>query len=51
MTSSIQFDLFMAERRGKMEAVTDLIHWASKSLQMVTTAMKLKGTCSFKGKL
>ena len=25
MASSIQFNLFMAEKRGKMEAVTDLI--------------------------
>ena len=51
MASSIQFNLFMAEKRGNMEAVTDLISWAPKSLQMVTTAMKLKGTCSLKGKL
>ena len=51
MTSSIQFDLFIAERRGKMEAVTDLIYWAPKSLQVVTAAMKLKGICSLKGKL
>ena len=51
MTSNIQFDLFIAERRGKMEAVTDLIYWAPKSLQVVTAAMKLKGFCSLKGKL
>ena len=29
-----------------METVTDFIFWALKSLQMVTTAMKLKVTCS-----
>ena len=51
MTSNIQFDLFIAERRGKMEAVTDLIYWPPKSLQVVTAAMKLKGICSLKGKL
>ena len=30
----------------KMEAVTDFIFWPPKSLQMGTTAMKLKGVCS-----
>ena len=34
-----------------METVTDFISWAPKSLQMVTTAMKLKDTCSFEEKL
>ena len=29
-----------------MEIVTDFIFWASKSLQMVTSAMKLKDACS-----
>ena len=29
-----------------MEAVTDFIFWAPKSLQMVTAAMKLKDVCS-----
>ena len=33
------------------ETVTDFIFWAPKSLQMVTAAMKLKGTYSLKGKL
>ena len=28
------------------EKVTDLFSWAPKSLQMVTTAMKLKDACS-----
>ena len=33
----------MADRRGKMEAVTDFIFsWAPKSLWMVTAATKLK---------
>ena len=32
------------------ETVTDLIWGAPKSLQMVTAAMNLKGTCSLEGK-
>ena len=34
-----------------METVTDFISWAPKSLQMVTTAMKLKDTCYLEEKL
>ena len=34
-----------------IETVTDFIFWASKSLQMVTAAMKLKDACSLKEKL
>ena len=34
-----------------METVTDFISWAPKSLQMVTTAMKLKDACSLEKKL
>ena len=34
-----------------METVTDFISWAPKSLQMVTTTMKLKDGCSLEGKL
>ena len=34
-----------------MEKVTDFILWATKSLQMVTAAMKLKDTCSVEEKL
>ena len=34
-----------------METVTDFICWAPKSLQIVTTAMKLKDACSLEGKL
>jgi len=34
-----------------METVTTLFHGFSKSLQMVTTAMKLKDACSFEEKL
>ena len=34
-----------------METVTDFMLGASKSLQMVTAAMKLKDTCSLKKKL
>ena len=30
-----------------VETVKDFIFWASKSLQMVTAAMKLKDACSF----
>ena len=29
-----------------VETVADFIFWGSKILQMVTAAMKLKGTCS-----
>ena len=35
----------------KLEAVTDFIFWATKSLLMVTAAMKLKDACSLEGKL
>ena len=35
----------------KVEAVTDFIFLGSKSLQMVTVAMKLKNACSLEGKL
>ena len=34
-----------------METVTDFIFLAPKSLQMVTTAMKLKDACSWEEKL
>jgi len=34
-----------------VETVTDFIFWAPKSLQMVTAAMKLKGTYSLEEKL
>ena len=33
-----------------VETMTDFIFWASKSLQMVTTAMKLKDPYSLEGK-
>ena len=33
-----------------METVTDFISWAPKSLQMVTTTMKLKDACSLEKK-
>ena len=33
-----------------METVTNFIFWGSKSLQMVTSAMKLKDTCSLEEK-
>ena len=33
------------------ETVSDFIFWASKSLRMVTAAMKLKDTCSLEEKL
>ena len=35
----------------EMETVTDFIHLIPKSLQTVTAAMKLKGTCSLEEKL
>ena len=34
-----------------VETVADLIFWASKSLQMVIAAMKLRDTYSLEGKL
>ena len=34
-----------------VEAVSDFIFWAPKSLQMVTAAMKLKDASSLEGKL
>ena len=34
-----------------METVTNFIFWGSKSLQMVTAAMKLKDTYSLEGQL
>ena len=34
-----------------VEAVSDFIFWAPKSLQMVTAAMKLKEACSLEEKL
>ena len=36
---------------GKVETVIDFIFLASKSLQVVTEAMKLKDTCSLQEKL
>ena len=35
----------------KVEAVTDFIFLSSKSLRVVTAAMKLKDTCSLEEKL
>ena len=34
-----------------VETVSDFIFWAPKSLQMLTTAMKLKDACSLEEKL
>ena len=34
-----------------VETVSDFIFWAPKSLHTVTSAMKLKDTCCFEGKL
>ena len=36
---------------GKVKTVSDLISWAPESLMTVTTAMKLKDTCSLEEKL
>ena len=36
---------------GTVEAVSDFIFWAPKSLQMVIAAMKLKDAYSLEGKL
>ena len=36
----------------KVETVAEILFpWASKSLRMVTAALKLKDTCSLEGKL
>ena len=42
---------FMAKNGETVETVTDFILGASKLLQIVTAAMKLKDTCSLEGKL
>ena len=42
---------FKPNRKGKSGNSNILFSWAPKSLQMVTAAMKLKDTCSLKGKL
>ena len=42
---------FMANRREKVEAVTDFIFLGSKILQTPIETMKLKDTCSLEGKL
>ena len=34
-----------------VQTVADFIFWAPKTLQMATAALKLKDTCSLKGKL
>ena len=41
---------FMGNRET-VETVTDFILWGSKSVQMVTAAMKLKDACSSEEKL
>ena len=41
----------MANKREKVEAVTDLFSWAPKSPQTVTAAMKLKDACFLEEKL
>ena len=41
----------MADKRGKSGNSDILFSWASKSLQMVTAAMKLKDACSLEGKV
>ena len=42
---------FMANRREKSGNSEIFFSWAPKSLQTVTTATKLKDTCSLEGKL
>ena len=41
----------MANRRENVETCQTLLSWALKSLQMVTTATKLKDVCSLEEKL
>jgi len=47
----IWFHNFMANRGGKVEAVTDLIFLGSKITADGDCAMKLKDACSLEGKL
>ena len=42
---------FMANRRGKVEAMTDFTFLGSKIPRMVTEAMKLKDACSLEEKI
>ena len=46
----IQSHHLMANRWEKIETVIDFIFLGSRSLQMVTAAMKLKDTCSLEEK-
>jgi len=41
----------MANRRGKVEVVTDSFSWALKSLRILTAAMKSEDDCCLAGKL
>ena len=43
---NIQKTKIMGNRWGNSETVSDFIFWGSKSLQMVTAAMKLKDAYS-----
>ena len=43
--------LFMGNQWEKVETVSDFTFLGSKSLQMVTAAMKLKDACSLEEKL
>jgi len=42
---------FMANRRGKLEAVKDFIFLVSKTMWTVNAAMRLKDVCSLNGEL
>ena len=47
-----QFNLSLWETDGEtVETVSDFISWASKSLQMMIAAMKLKNAYSMEGKV
>ena len=47
----IQSHHFGANRKGKVETVTDFIFVSSKSLWTVTASTKLKDACYLEGKL
>ena len=51
ITESNPITSWQANIWGNMEIVTDLIFLVSKSLQMVSAAMKLKDACSLEEKL
>ena len=48
---NLDFNIELEIDGETVETVSDFIFWAPKSLQMMTTAMKLKDAYSLEGKL